>query len=115
MQPRFVMFYADGSIVEDDGEDIEVTFKVPRVWLDAPKDGLQSIVRHRADSKLVVLDSHDQYAVLPNGEPMATNDLAALLRSVGIAKSGLQIPDEEWAANTERVRAYRKQWERRGK
>ena len=113
MTPRFVMFYADGSTVEDDGEDVEVTFKVPRAWLNSPRDGLQTVIRHRPDGKLVVIQGHDQYAVLQNGEPMGTSDLSVILRATGIAKSGLWIPDEEFEAVREKVRAYRKAQERK--
>lgn len=113
MGPRFVMFYSDGSIVADDGDDAEVTFRVPRAWLGAPRDGLQAVVQHRPDGKLTVLSGHDQYAVLTNGEPMATDDLSPLLRAAGIAKSGLWIPDEEYQAVREQVRQYRRAWESR--
>lgn len=111
MIPRFVMFYPDVDVV-DDGEDVEVTFTVPRAWLNAPKDGLQSIVCHRHDGKLKVIDSHDHYSVMPNGEPMGTGDLSAVFRATGLVKSGLWIPDVEFDAVRERVRGYRRQWER---
>lgn len=109
--PRFVLFYADGSVVEDDGENVEVTFRVPRTWLNAPRDGVQFVAKHQGDGKLQVLSNADLYAVMQNGEPMSTNDLSALLRAAGIAKSGLWIPNEEFETVRERVRDYRQQWE----
>lgn len=113
LTPRFAMFYSDDLVIKDDGEDIEVTFRVPRAWFGAPKDGLQTVMRFRPDGKIVVLNGHNQYAVLMNGEPMATDDLSPLLRAAGIAKSGLWIPDEEYEEVRERVRQYRKEWEQR--
>jgi hypothetical protein len=104
------MFYPDETIL-DDGEDVEVTFKVPRAWLDASKDGMQGVITHREDGKLVPHDGRDIYVVLPNGEPMATNDLGPLLRSMGIAKYGLQIPTVEFDEVRERMRAYRRNHE----
>ena len=115
MPPRFVMFYGDGTVIEDDGEDVEVTFKVPRVWFDAPRDGVQTIVKHRDDGKLQILDSANFYGVMANGEPMSTDDLSALMRAMGIVKSGLWIPNEEYEAVLEKVRAYRRQWDKRRK
>lgn len=108
---RFVIFYADGSIVEDDGEDVEVTFSVPRAWLTAPRDGVQFVVCHRSDGRLQVLQNHDIYLVLRNGEPVACNDLGAQMRAAGLAKYGQWIPDEEYFAIRERVREYRTEHE----
>jgi len=109
MAPRFVMFYPQHEVV-DDGEDVEITFKVPRVWLGASRDGLQSIVKHRHDGKPQVVDSHNQYCVMQNGEPMGTDDLSSLFRSMGLVKSGLWIPDVEFDAVRKRVQEYRRQW-----
>jgi len=105
---RFAIFYADGSVVEDDGVDETVTFRVPRAWLRAPCDGVQFVVAHRSDGRLQVLQNHDIYMTMPNGEPIASNDMGAQLRSVGIAKYGLWIPDQEYFAIRERVREYRR-------
>jgi hypothetical protein len=110
MKPRFTMFYTDHTFV-DDGKDVEVVFKVPEVWAYAPKDGMQGVIVHRADGKLVPHDGRDIYVVLPSGEPMATNDLGPLLRSIGIAKYGLQIPTVEFDEVRERMRAYRRNHE----
>lgn len=112
MASRFVMFYSDTDVV-DDGKDVEVTFRVPRVWLGAPRDGLQAIIKHRSDGKLVVVDNHDHYSVMQNGEPMGTGDLSALFRSVGLVKSGLWIPDVEFDEVRHRVREYRRRWDSR--
>lgn len=112
MAPRFVMFYPDADIV-DDGKDVEVIFRIPRAWYGAPRDGLQMVVKHRHDGKLQVVDSHDQYSVMQNGEPMGTGDLSALFRSVGLVKSGLWIPDVEFDAVRARVQDYRRRWEAR--
>jgi len=110
MLPRFALFYPEETLI-DDGEDIEITFRVPRVWLNAPKDGMQSVIIHREDGKLVPLDSRDIYAVLPTGEPIATNDIGPVLRAAGIAKYGLWIPNVEFDQVRERMRAYRKNHE----
>jgi hypothetical protein len=102
------MFYADGPTIVDDGEDVEVIFRVPRAWLDAPTDGVQFVVRHMPDGKLRVHEQRDRYFVLQNGEPVANDEgPVALLRSLGILKAGLWIPDEEYQAVREQVRAYR--------
>jgi len=113
MPPRFIMFYGDGSVIEDDGEDIEVTFKIPRVWRDAPRDGLQFVVKHRDDGKLQVLNGSDYYSVMRNGEPIGTDDLSTVLRAEGLCKSGLWIPNVEFEVVRERVRDYRRRWERK--
>ena len=115
MVPRFAMFYADGSVVLDDGEDVEVVWRVPRKWHEAPADGLQAVMVHRPDGRLRNHDSRDVYAVLQNGEPMATDDIGPLLRAAGIVKYGLWIPDEEWERVRDRVRAYRKEHEEKEK
>ena len=108
MEPRFAMFYPDETLI-DDGEDVEVTFTVPRVWFNAPRDGMQAVAIHRSDGKISVHDGRDIYAVLQNGEPMATDDLGPVLRAAGLVKHGLWIPNEEFEAVRERVRAYRRQ------
>lgn len=115
MVPRFVMFYADGSVIKDDGEDVEVTFKVPKVWFTAPRDGLQFVVKHRNDGKLQVLSGSDYYSVMQNGEPMNTDNLSALMRSAGLCKSGLWIPNEEFEAVREQVRNYRMMCDKQAK
>jgi hypothetical protein len=110
MKPRFAMFYPDQTLI-DDGEDVEVTFKVPKTWFDAPRDGMQAVVIHRDDGKLVVHEGRDVYAVLQDGEPMATNDLGPMMRAAHIAKYGLWIPNEEWAQVRVRLQEYRRQHE----
>lgn len=116
MASRFAMFYADGSIIKDDGEDVEVTFKVPRVWRDAPRDGVQFVVCHLPDGKLRVYSGKDTYWTLQNGESVANDEgPVTLLRALGILKMGLWIPDEEFEAVRELVRDYRKAWENRKK
>jgi len=107
---RFAMFYPDKTLL-DDGEDVDVTFKVPKVWLDAPRDGMQAVIIHREDGKLVVHEGRDIYAVLQTGEPMATNDLGPLLRTAGLAKYGLWIPNNEFEEVRERMREYRRDHE----
>lgn len=107
MAPRFVMFYPDRTIA-DDGVDTEVRFTVPRVWCDAPADGMQAAIVHLPDGRLRVIDSSDIYAVMQNGEPFGTNDVGPLVRSLGLAKYGLNLPNEEFAQVRERLRAYRK-------
>jgi hypothetical protein len=110
MKPRFAMFYPDHTLI-DNGEDVEVTFKVPQMWSLAPKDGMQGIIIHRKDGKLLAHDGRDIYAVLPDGEPMATDDLGPMMRAEGIAKYGLWIPTVEYEAVRERMREYRRQHE----
>jgi hypothetical protein len=110
MKPRFAMFYPDHTFV-DDGKDVEVVFKVPEVWAYAPKDGVQAVIVHRDDGQIIVHENRDIYAVLQSGEPMATNDIGPLLRSTGLAKYGLWIPNEEWATVRTRLQEYRRQHE----
>jgi hypothetical protein len=109
MAPRFAIFYADRSIIEDDGEDVEIIFRVPRVWLEAPRDGVQFVVCCRPDGKLSVLSGYDLYSVLANGQPMAADDLTAQYRATGLTKSGLWIPDEEFEAIRKLVQRYRRE------
>ena len=109
MKPRFAMFYPDQTLL-DDGEDVEVTFTVPRVWLNAPRDGMQGIIIHNG-GKLLAHDGRDIYAVLETGEPIATNDLGPMMRAAGIAKYGLWIPNVEFEQVRERMREYRRQHE----
>jgi len=109
---RFTMVYPD-RMLEDDGTDVEVVFRVPRVWKNAPADGMQAVIAHQNDGRLRVYDQCDIYAVLPNGEPMATDDLGPVLRAAGIAKYGLWIPNQEFEQVRKRIRAYRKQHEAR--
>ena len=106
------MFYPDETLI-DDGRDIEVTWTVPRVWRDAPKDGMQAVVVHRDDGILSLHDSLDLYAVHLDGEPFGTHDLGPVLRALGLVKYGLQLPNDEWDAVRERVREYRRQHEAR--
>ncbi len=115
MSPRFVIFYSDGSVIEDDGEDVEVVLKVPRAWLDAPKDGVLYVVKHRYDGKLTVFSSVDFYTVMEDGETYATNDMSALCRKLGICKSGINVPDEEFEAARGKVQAYRREHEAKQK
>lgn len=115
MSSRFALFYGDGSIVKDDGQDVEITFRVPRAWIDSPKDGVQFVVAPGLDGKLVVYEQKDLYFMLPGGEPMATDDLGPVLRSLGLLKCGLWIPNEEYAAIRETVRAYRREHEKKNK
>lgn len=110
MKPRFAMFYPDQTLI-DDGEDVEVTFTVPRVWLEAPRDGMQAVIVHGNDGSISLHDSLDIYAVHPNGEPFGTHDIGPTLRRSGLVKYGLQLPNEEWYAVRERVRDYRKEYE----
>ena len=110
MKPRFAMFYSDQTLL-DDGEDVEVTFKVPRVWFDAPKDGLQAVMVHRDDGKLTVHTGLDVHMVMPNGEPMNTNDLGPLMRWVGLAKYGLWTPTEDFEQIYSRLKQHRREYE----
>lgn len=106
---RFAIFYADGSVVRDDGEDVEVTFRVPRAWRDAPRDGVQFVVCRRSDEKMQVLGAMDIYVATPEGHLISTNDLGALMRHAGLAKYGLWIPDDEFFAVREKANEYRRE------
>ena len=110
MKPRFAMFYPDKTLV-DDGEDVEVTFTVPRVWLEAPRDGMQGIIVHSEDGNILAHAGRDIYCVLQNGEPIATNDFGPVLRELGLAKYGLWIPTVEFEVVRERMREYRRNHE----
>jgi hypothetical protein len=109
--PRFVIFYADGSVVKDDGEDVEVVFKVPKIWAEAPKDGVQFVVEHLSDDKLRVYQQYDHYFVLPGGQPKGAKSTDPMLRNLGILKHGLWIPDEEFEEIREAVQEYRRKHE----
>jgi hypothetical protein len=84
---------------------------VPRAWFNAPRDGLQFVVKHQTDGKLQVLNGTDYYSVMQNGEPMGTDNLSAIMRAAGLCKSGLWVPNEEFEGVRDQVRDYRKQWE----
>jgi hypothetical protein len=109
--PRFAMFYPDETLI-DDGRDISVHWTVPRVWFEAPRDGMQAVAVHRDDGHLVVHESRDIFAVLQNGEPISTDDMGPVLRTAGIVKHGLWLPNEEWARVRTRLQEYRRQHER---
>lgn len=112
MTPRFALFYPDETLI-DDGKNVTITITVPQVWRDAPRDGMQAILVHRIDGLLTLHDSHDLYAIHPNGQPFGTHDLGPVLRRSGLVKYGLQLPNEEWDAVRQRVREYRRQHEAR--
>jgi len=103
---RFRMFYPDQEIDGNTDETVPVVFHVPRAWLHAPRDGVQAVVKHSEDGKLVRLEGRDQYAVLQDGEPFCTDDLVPTMRATGLVKSGLQLPDTEFDEVRQRVRAY---------
>lgn len=113
MVPRFVMVYPDRTLA-DDGEDVEVMIKVPRVWLTAPSDGMQAIIGHREGGKLSVYESRDFYFLTMTGEPYGTDDITPVLRAAGLLKNGLQLPDAEYDAVRDRIRLYRREHERGG-
>ena len=112
MQPRFAMFYEDETIV-DDGETVEVTFRVPRAWIRAPKHGLQGVLWQNHDGKLVPYEGNDYYAVLTNGQPFATPNVAPSFCREGLVKYGVQLEDERFDNVRERMRRSRKEWEQR--
>jgi hypothetical protein len=95
------MFYSDQTLL-DDGEDAEVTWAVPKVWRDAPWDGLQAVVAGD-----VVYRGQDIYCPLQSGELVTTNDLGPIMRAAGLAKYGLYIPKLEHEAVSKRVKEYR--------
>lgn len=103
---RFRMFYQDQEIEGDTCETLPVVFHVPTAWIDAPRDGLQAVVKHGDDGRLVRLEGRDLYSVLQGGEPFCTDDIVPTMRAAGLVKSGLQLPDEEFAEVRERIRAY---------
>lgn len=106
--PRFAMFYAEPkNDVLDDGEDIEITLKIPRAWVEAPIVGLQHVVCRREDGRMQVLFGDDVFMTMPNGEIIKTNDPLAQLLSIGMAKLGLWVPDPIFRASQERANRWR--------
>jgi len=107
-QPRFAIFYADPkNDVIDDGEDVLVTFRVPRAWLDAPKTGVQAVVTLNEGGKMAVHRGSDFYMVMPNGDRIHTNDPGAQLLYTGLAKYGTWIPDNLFREAQERAGRWR--------
>ena len=102
---RFALFYNDQTLL-DDGQDVDVTWKVPKVWHDAPRDGVQAVVVPGAPDR--VLRGVDIYFPLTNGEMIGTNDLGPILRTEGLAKYGLHIPTPEYEAVNQRVKEFRR-------
>ena len=84
MIPKFAIFYEDGSIVEgggDDDEEIELTFKVSKKWLEAPADGVQAIIEENPYTCRYVWRDDDYCYALPEGNTLCcTSDLGSYLR-----------------------------------
>ena len=102
---RFAMFYPDDTLY-DDGTDVEVVWKVPRVWHEAPRDGLQVVVVNGQPD--ITLREKDIYCPMMNGEIMSTDDLGPIMRTAGLAKYGLYLPRVEYDAVNQRVKEYRR-------
>ncbi len=106
---KFAMFYRDETIHGDTEDYEEVVWRVPRAWLSAPVDGVQTVGLTLPDNRFQSLHGQDIYCVMQTGQPMATSDLGVITRLAGIAKYGLWIPNEEYEAVQDRVNEYRKE------
>ena len=91
--PEWRIYYADGSTFDsNDG-----------TWDDAPVDGVQAVVVRHETIGRVVFTGREFYPAV-NGEPYATDTIAAFLRKyVPSLKHGLCIPLEEYDAIMQRA------------
>lgn len=110
-RPRFAIFYADGSVVEDDGVDVDVTFKMPKVWRDAPRDGVQFVANLMLEGKYAVLGGQNLYHTTQEGALNATDDMSPTMRRAGVLKHGLTLPQEEFQEIRRQVVSWRKKHE----
>lgn len=106
------MFYPDETLL-DNGESVEVAWQVPRTWLEAPKHGLQGVLQCRNDGLLTPYEGQDFYAVLRNGQPFATSDVAPAFCQEGLVKYGVMLIDEQFEDVRKRMQDYRRQHEAR--
>jgi hypothetical protein len=109
----FAIFYHDGSIVEggdETDEEVEITFKVSKKWLEAPNDGLQAVIVKNPYSCRYVWRGHDHYFMLPGGEIHSADDIGAYLRMYlkGMMKFGLCLNTEDYAKLHQKIKAYNK-------
>lgn len=109
----FAILYGDGSIVEGGDEtdqEVEVTFKVSKKWLEAPNDNVQAVIVRNPYSCRYVWRGQDHYFMLNGGEIHSADDIGAYLRChlKGMMKFGLCLNTEEYAELQKKVKAYKK-------
>lgn len=113
-KPRFALFYADGTVIEDDGEDVEVTFKVPRKWLEAPAVGVQVVVVRNEGNRAQVFRGSDYYYMNPHTfdgmEFMHSNEPGTMLATYGIAKLGAWVPFRMFQRALQKANEVRSAW-----
>jgi len=108
---KFRIYYQDGSTVDgDDEEMVTITLTAPKKWLEAPNDGLQTIVYKNGKGSIQHRNAADYYFPL-DGEFNSCNDLGPFLRATlkGFVKCGLTIPYEEYKRIEQLAKDYN--WE----
>jgi hypothetical protein len=106
----FAMFYADErhDVIDDGSSDfVEVTFRIPRKWAEAPVAGLQAVSTMLETERVQIHRGSDVYLTMPSGERMHTNDPSAMLAMLGVAKFGAWVPDPIFRAAQERANKWR--------
>ncbi len=92
---QFEIHYHNGQVVRGGGEDdVYVTLRVPKSWIDAPPDGVLAVVVEDEERGVAFLRDRDYYIIGPEdshfkGAVMQTKDLGPYLRSIGLVKYGL--------------------------
>lgn len=112
-RPCWALFYADGSVIEDDGEAVDVVFRVPRKWIDAPRDGVQFVAELTVEGRYRMLGGKDFYHLTQEGAFNATDDISPTFRRAGILKHGLTMPQEDFRDLRQKTVEWRKKYERR--
>jgi hypothetical protein len=88
---KFKIFYKDKTVEGDTDDLVEISFKVPKAWVEAPIDGIQAIIYGKNHC-----NAADFYYWLED-RFFSTNDLNCSLRTFfkGLIKFGSMLPDGE--------------------
>ena len=109
---KFAIFYEDGSVVDGGGEDdeeVELTFKVSKKWLEAPNDGIQAVIEENPITCRYVWRDEDYFYSLPHGFDLcATSDLGSYLRVhlKGMIKFGTCTTEKNFEAIFSKIKSY---------
>ena len=110
--PKYAVFYGDGTVVEGGGDDtddewVEVTLRIPRIFMEAPPDNVQAVVVANPYTCRYVWEGNDYYYWVPNGEACSTDSIGEYLRGfVPSIKYGLCLTQEQYDDMRRRLRDY---------
>ena len=109
----FAIRYADGSVFEGGGPDdelVDVTLRVSRDWLAAPREGVLAVLVENALTGRVVLRGGEFYYPVEDSEYGFADDLGAWTNKLGgTVKRGEYVSTEvmddmwRWAKSYERI------------